>query len=95
MTTTTTDAQPRRSRSGSRAPVNPKTKAQRVLRVKELTERIADRAAEVEDLSEKRAKVIRELRFEDRLTIREVSELVGLSPQGVHKATKGTPVTPS
>lgn len=83
---TTTSAAPRKSRSGSRAPKDPKTKAQRLVRVEELTERMDARAAEVEDLAAERNRIVRELREVDGATFREIAQAVGKSEQAIHKA---------
>lgn len=81
----TTDA-PRKSRSGSRAPTNPKTKAQRLVRVEELTERMDARQDEVESLAAERDRIVRELRDIDGATFREIALAAGKSEQAIHKA---------
>lgn len=74
------------SRSGSRAPVNPKTKAQRLVRARELTERIDARLEEVDDLGAERNRIVGELREIDGATYREIGQAVGKSEQAIHKA---------
>jgi len=76
----------KKTRSGSRAPKNPKTKAQRLVRAKELTERIDARFSEIEELGRDRLRVFRELRDVDGATFREIGAAVGKSEQAVHKA---------
>lgn len=76
----------RKTRSGSRAPSNPKTKAQRLVRVQELTERIDARLGEAETLSVERNRIVRDLREIDKATFREIAEAEGKSEQAVHKA---------
>lgn len=76
----------RPSRSGSRAPQNPKTKAQRLARVAELTERIDARLADAQTLSDDRNRIIRDLREADGATFREIAEAAGKSEQAFHKA---------
>ncbi len=77
---------PRKSRSGSRAPKNPKTKAQRLVRVQELTERMDARLEEVEDLGRERNRIVSELRAEDGATFKEIGDACGKSEQAIHKA---------
>lgn len=73
-------------RSGSRAPTNPKTKAQRLVRVQELTERMDHRLAEVQDLGAERNRIVRDLREKDGATFREIATATGKSEQAIHKA---------
>ncbi len=82
----TQTAEPKKTRSGSRAPKNPKTKAQRLVRVEELTERMDARAGEVEDLAAERNRIVRDLREIDGVTFREIAQAIGKSEQAVHKA---------
>ena len=77
---------PRKSRSGSRAPTNPKTKAQRLTRVQELTERIKARLQDVEDLGEERNRIVKALREQDGATFREIAAAAQTSEQAIHKA---------
>jgi hypothetical protein len=76
----------KKNRSGSRAPKNPKTKAQRLTRVQELTERIDARLAEVDDLTKERNRVVKDLRDVDHATFREIGHACGKSEQAIHKA---------
>lgn len=85
MATATNGATPK-SRSGSRAPTNPKTKAQRLVRVQELTERIGSRQADIEGLGEERNRIVGELRAIDGATFREIATAAGTSEQAIHKA---------
>lgn len=79
-----------KSRSGSRSVANPKTKAQKLTRVAELTERIDRRQAEVEDLARERATVVQSLRDEDPpVSLREIGDAMGKSPQAAHKLLNG------
>lgn len=89
MTATET---PRKSRSGSRAPTNPKTKAQRLTRAKELTERIESRLQEAEELSQERNRIVGELRQVDGLTFKLIAAAIGKSEQAIHKAFQKTQV---
>lgn len=77
---------PRKSRSGSRAPTNPKTKAQRLVRVQELTERMDARLEEVDALAEERNRIVTALRDIDGVTYREIAAACGKSEQALHKA---------
>ena len=77
---------PRKHRSGSRAPVNPRTKAQRLVRARELTERMDARLAEVEQMGQERNRIVGELRTIDGATFREIAQAVGKSEQAIHKA---------
>lgn len=83
---TTTSAAPKKSRSGSRAPKDPKTKAQRLVRVEELTERMDARQAEVETLAAERNRIVEDLRRIDGATFREIAQATGKSEQAIHKA---------
>lgn len=84
---TATETPPgRKHRSGSRAPVNPKTKAQRLTRAKELTERMDARLVEVEEMGRERTRIVGELRSIDGVTFREIAAAVGKSEQAIHKA---------
>jgi len=74
------------SRSGSRAPSNPKTKAQRLTRVGELTERITARLEGVENLAADRNRIVKELIEKDGATYNEIGEACGTSAQAIHKA---------
>ena len=74
------------SRSGSRAPMNPKTKAQRLARVKEITEKIDRHLAEVESWGAERDRIVGELREVDGATFREIAAAAGKSEQAIHKA---------
>lgn len=76
----------RTSRSGSRAPVNPRTKAQRIVRVQELTERMRTRQDEIDSLGDQRAGVIRDLHEQDGMKFREIATATGASVQAIHKA---------
>lgn len=76
----------KKTRSGSRAPKNPKTKAQRLIRAKELTDRIDARLHEVDDLGAERNRIVGELRDIDGATYREIGQAVGKSEQAIHKA---------
>lgn len=73
-------------RSGSRSRKNPQTKAQRLTRAAELTERMDTRLAEIEDLGAERVQIIKDLRELDGATYAEIAEVVGKSPQALHKA---------
>lgn len=84
MSVTTPPA--KKTRSGSRAPKDPKTKAQRLTRVQELTERIDARLHEVEDLGRERDRIVGELREIDKATFREIAASAGKSEQAIHKA---------
>lgn len=77
---------PRKSRSGSRAPSNPKTKAQALTRVGELTERIEARLADVETLGDERNRVVGDLRAKFGATFKEIGDACGVSEQAIHKA---------
>lgn len=88
---TATETPHRKSRSGSRAPTNPRTKAQRLLRAKELTDRIDARLGEVEDLAKERNRIVAELRGMDGATFREIASAVGKSEQAIHKAFQKAP----
>lgn len=88
----TTRPAARKTRSGSRAPANPKTKAQRLTRGLELTQRIDVRLGEVEALSKERNAIVEALRNEDGVTYREMGEAWGKSEQAIHKAHKKHPV---
>lgn len=77
---------PRKSRSGSRAPTNPTTKAQRLVRVGELTERIEARLAEVDSLGADRNRIVGDLRSKDGATFKEIGDACGVSEQAIHKA---------
>lgn len=83
---TTTETPKRKHRSGSRAPTNPKTKAQRLTRAKELTERMDVRLAEVESMTAERNRIVADLRSEDGATFREIATAIGKSEQAIHKA---------
>lgn len=74
------------SRSGSRAPTNPTTKAQRLTRAAELTERMDRRLVEVEALGRERHGLLVTLREEDGATFKEIATAVGKSEQAIHKA---------
>lgn len=76
----------KKSRSGSRAPSNPKTKAQRLSRVKEITEKIDRHLAEVESWGAERDRIVGELREVDGATFREIAFAAGKSEQAIHKA---------
>jgi DNA-directed RNA polymerase specialized sigma subunit len=80
------NATPTKSRSGSRAPTNPKTKAQRLTRVQELTERIEARLADVEALGDERNRIVGDLRSKDGATFKEIGDACGVSEQAIHKA---------
>lgn len=77
---------PRKSRSRSRAPSNPTTKAQRLTRVQELTERIIARQTDVEDLGAERNRIVDDLREIDGATYQEIADAAGTSSQALHKA---------
>lgn len=77
---------PTKSRSGSRAPKNPKTKAQRLVRVEELTERIDARLAEVDALGKERNRIVGDLRSIDGATFKEIGDACGKSEQAIHKS---------
>lgn len=79
-------AESRRSRSGSRAPTQPKTKQQRLLRAKELTERIDRRVHEATEMSEERAAIFDKLNVQDGVPMAEIGEFIGRSEQLVNKA---------
>lgn len=81
-----TAAPAKKTRSGSRAPKDPKTKAQRLTRVQELTERIDARLEEVEDLGKERNRIVGDLRAVDKATFREIGQACGKSEQAIHKA---------
>jgi DNA-directed RNA polymerase specialized sigma subunit len=81
-----TTATPRKSRSGSRAPSNPKTKAQALARVGELTERIEARLADVEALGDDRNRIVEDLRAKYGATFKEIGDACGVSEQAIHKA---------
>lgn len=81
----------RKHRSGSRAPLNPKTKAQRLTRARELTERMDVRLAEVEAMGAERNRIVAELREVDGVTFREIAGAVGKSEQAIHKAFQKRP----
>lgn len=76
----------KKSRSGSRAPLNPKTKAQRLVRLKELTDRLDARADEIETLSRQREAVIVDLHEIDSVAFAEMGRTTGKSGQAFHKA---------
>lgn len=76
----------KKSRSGSRAPKNPTTKPQRLVRVAELTERIDARLQDVKDLGAERDRIVGQLRKEDGATYREIAHACGKSEQAIHKA---------
>lgn len=73
-------------RSGSRAPVNPKTKAQRVTRIQELSERRSVREAEAIALLDERDRIIVALKDEDGLSFREIGTILGQTTQNAHLA---------
>lgn len=83
---TDTASPPKTRRSGSRAPKNPTTKAQRLVRVEELTERIEARQVEIETLTSDRNRIIRDLRDVDGASFREIALAAGTSQQAIHKA---------
>lgn len=76
----------KKTRSGSRAPKNPTTKAQRLVRAKELTDRIDARLGEVDELGAERNRIVGQLREIDGATYREIGQAVGKSEQAIHKA---------
>lgn len=83
-----TDTAPasRKSRSGSRAPKNPRTKAQRLVRVEELSQRITARLAEVEELADERKRILGDLHALDGASFAEMARAAGTSRQAIHKS---------
>lgn len=85
------------SGSGSRAPSNPTTKAQRLTRVAELTSRMDDRAAQIEVLGAERNRIVAELRSGPiPVTFAEIAQACGKSEQAIYKSfyKPGTGHTP-
>lgn len=74
------------SRSGSRSRSNPTTKAQRLTRVAELTERMDARLEEVKSLGAERSQHVRDLRSIDGVSFAEIARHAGKSPQAIHKS---------
>lgn len=78
----------RASRSGSRAPVAPRTKHQRLVRARELTERMDRRLEEIEEMGKERAAIFDTLNREDEVTLDDIAKAIDRSEQLVHKAVK-------
>lgn len=73
-------------RSGSRAPVHPKTKVQRLIRVQELTERIGSHLVKIDELGRERDRIVGELRDLDKATFKEIASATGKTEQAMHKS---------
>lgn len=83
--------QARKKSSGSRAPVNPKTKVQKLLRLGDLTKSIEHHLSAAEAKGRERDEVVASLRDEtspmsERATFKEMAEATGISEQAFHKA---------